>query len=354
MGLKVSFRFEIDIQKSKAFLFACLVDSFLAQRAWSVIILGALFCNLVVKFYFSYRTGRFGEYTAWILTDVAVLVSIEVICSLICFRWRKHWVIRLATVFAAVVCAWSIVNASWLIRTGAQALPQILLPLVRDPLNSLAIVGVNLAKMPIAAVALLGPSAVALIFLFFVLARPQMPNVSRDYFLKRVTISAFIALVSVLVWGTLISGPIDQVSAGLGYNCQLKAVTNFFMPGPGKVARADIAAAKRRIPAFDGIDILSSNPRPVNYNVVIVVLEGVQYRQTSLANKYSNLTPYLRKLAEDGVSFTNFRCSITHTTKALFSLFTGRFASPSQDIAEAVPVEKPYASIATILKERSN
>jgi phosphoglycerol transferase MdoB-like AlkP superfamily enzyme len=35
----------------------------------------------------------------------------------------------------------------------------------------------------------------------------------------------------------------------------------------------------------------------------------------------------------------------------LFSLLTGRFASASQDIAEAVPTKKPYASLATVLSE---
>jgi phosphoglycerol transferase MdoB-like AlkP superfamily enzyme len=51
------------------------------------------------------------------------------------------------------------------------------------------------------------------------------------------------------------------------------------------------------------------------------------------------------------VSFTNTRSVITHTTKALFALLTGRVPSASQDIAEAVPVDSPYASLATILKQ---
>ncbi|UCC22987.1 MAG: sulfatase-like hydrolase/transferase, partial [Planctomycetota bacterium] len=88
-----------------------------------------------------------------------------------------------------------------------------------------------------------------------------------------------------------------------------------------------------------------------DYNVVIVVLEGIQYRFTSLYDKQSNLTPYLATLAEQGVEFSNARSLVTHTTKSLFSLLTGRFPSVSQDIAEAVPATKPYAGIATILKQ---
>jgi arylsulfatase A-like enzyme len=82
-----------------------------------------------------------------------------------------------------------------------------------------------------------------------------------------------------------------------------------------------------------------------------VILEGVQYRCTSLSAAAANLTPHLRLLAEQGVEFANTRSSLTHTTKALFALFTGRYPSFSHDIVEAVPVAKPYASLATILKQ---
>ena len=82
---------------------------------------------------------------------------------------------------------------------------------------------------------------------------------------------------------------------------------------------------------------------------MLVILEGIQYQYTSLADEQSNLTPYLAELAKQGIEFSNARSTLTHTTKALFALLTGRFASASQDIAEAVPAASPYASIATIL-----
>ncbi|MFZ0035098.1 MAG: LTA synthase family protein, partial [Sedimentisphaerales bacterium] len=84
------------------------------------------------------------------------------------------------------------------------------------------------------------------------------------------------------------------------------------------------------------------------------VLEGIQYRYTSLYDEQSNLTPHLASLAKQGVEFTNARSSVTHTTKVLFGLLTGRFPSVSQDIAETVPVEKHYAGLPTILKQSAN
>jgi hypothetical protein len=137
---------------------------FLASRAYSVIMLGALFCALLVKLFHSLRYDSVSEYIGWILADISFLLLVEVILALVCFRWPKKWILRTATIIAAIVCTWSVMNAGWLIRTGTQILPSVLLPLIRAPLHTLCIIGVNLIKMPRAAIILLGPSAVALTF----------------------------------------------------------------------------------------------------------------------------------------------------------------------------------------------
>ena len=325
---------------------------FLAPRAYSVIMFGALFCTLAVKFFHSWRQSCVNEYFGWILTDIAVLLGIEVVLSVVCFRWPRRSVIRIVCVIAAIVCTWSVMNAGWLIRTGTQILPSVLLPLVRNPLNALSIIGVNLAKMPTAAVILLGPSAVALTFFLFVLARPQPPVYTRKRLVSKVFISCIFISVAVVARGAVSRRGSSQIAfAGLRYNCQLRAVTGFILPDAGRLAKTDLANAKRTIPVFDQLKIeLSAKPRGISHNVVIVILEGIQYRYTSLADRESNLTPHLAALAEAGVEFSNTRSSLTHTTKVLFSLLTGRFPSASQDLAEAVPVVKPYAGIATILK----
>lgn len=144
---------------------------FLACRAFSVIVFGALFCTLTVKLFHSWRAGLVGEYFGWILDDIAVLLGIEVVLAAVCFRWPRRRVVRPAIFVSALVCTWSVMNAGLVIRKGMQILPTSILPLFRDPLNGFGIVGVNLAKMPIAAVALLGPSAIALAFFFVVLAK---------------------------------------------------------------------------------------------------------------------------------------------------------------------------------------
>ncbi len=145
------------------------------------------------------------------------------------------------------------------------------------------------------------------------------------------------------------------------YNCQARAVLAFLLPSYRHLARDDFRYAVRELPRHDSIPV-ALKPHWVNHNVVIVVLEGVQYDCTSLAvqqggvapQRGSNsvgLTPYLASLAAQGVAFTNARSVLTHTTKALFALMTGRFPSASQDTSEAIPMDQPYASLATILEK---
>jgi phosphoglycerol transferase MdoB-like AlkP superfamily enzyme len=105
---------------------------------------------------------------------------------------------------------------------------------------------------------------------------------------------------------------------------------------------------ERTIPEYEQLDI-TRKPQQLNRNVVVIILEGVQYKYTSLAGGQNDLTPYLASLAKQGVEFSNTRSSLTHTTKALFALLTGWFSSASQDIAEAVPLVKPYPGIVTAL-----
>ena len=321
----------------------------LAPRAYTIIMFGALFCTLTVKFFHSSRAGLLNEYFSWVFADISFLLGIEVIIALICFRWPRTWVVRTANIVAAIVCTWSVMNAGWLVRTGTQILPRVLLPLVRAPVNSFSIVGVNLAKMPKAAAVLLIPSAIALVFFFSVLAKPQPPAYSRKRFITRVIVCVIIVFAAAAVHPAVAGHSSPQItSVGMRYNSQLRAVISLVLSDYRRPPNPE-----RQIPFFDHLKI-KLKPQQMNHNMIIVILEGIQYRYTSLADSRSNLTPYLATLAKQGVEFLNARSSLTHTTKALFAFLTGRFPSTSQDIAEAVPAVKPYASIATILKENLN
>ena len=321
--------------------------SLLAPRAYSMIMFGALFSTLAVKLFHSRRYNLSSEYLGWILTDIPFLLLVEVVLALVCFRWPKRWVLRTATIVAAIVCTWSVMNAGWLIRTGTQILPRVLLPLIRAPFHTLCIIGVNLSEMPKAAFVLLGPSAIGLAFFFVVLANPLPPAYNRKRFFSRVVVTIVVIVISILARGAVLRRGTPQVaSLGLHHNSHLRAIISVIVSD----YRSSVEP-KRKIPTLDQLKI-ERNPQRLNHNIVVVVLEGIQYRHTSLADRRDNLTPYLATLAKQGVEFSNTRSSITHTTKALFALLTGWFSSASQDIAETVPVVKPYAGIITTLRDK--
>ena len=330
-------------------LFIRRLYNLLAPRAYSTIMFGALFCILAVKLFHSWRYSLLSEYLSWVLADISFLLVVEVILALVCFRWPKRWVLRTSTIIAAVVCTWSVMNAGWLIRTGIQILPSVLLPLFRAPLHTLRIIGVNLIRMPRAAIILLGPSAIGLTFFFVVLANPLPPAYNRKRFFSRVVISIIIIIVSIVARVAVSKGgSLQAASSGMYSNCHLRAIFSVIISDYRSPVKPE-----RKIPTLDQLKIVRK-PQRLNHNIVVVVLEGIQYRYTSLADRRNNLTPYLATLAKQGVEFSNTRSSITHTTKALFALLTGWFSSASQDIAETIPAVEPYAGIVTTLRDKLN
>ena len=330
----------------------------LAPRAWSAIVFAALFCSLAVKLFHALRYGLLREYPSWILTDIAVLMGVEVVLALVCYRWPRKAVWRGAMIAAAIVCTWSFTNAGWLIRTGTQILPMELLPLIRDPINIGKLVGRNMIRMPGAAAALLVPGAIALAFFFCVLARPVPPDYDRRTFRAKIAFS-LVAIVVAVVGMAAASrlGSAQITAAGLRFNCQSRAILAFLLPQYRHLAWEDFNNATRQLPRAKDVEV-TLKPKSVRQNVVIVVLEGVQFSCTSLATDQAegdgagyDPTPYLATLASQGVSFTSARSVVTHTTKALFALLTGCRPGACHDIGETVPVADPYASLATILEK---
>jgi len=327
--------------------------TYLAARPYTVILLAALAYNICSKFFWAYKLQLKGEFYLWILSDIAVILGIEVVFALICFFRPRRSTVRLVTFIAALVCTWSVINAGWLRRTGTQVLPSVMLPLFRAPADALGVIGGGLGLMKGSAVIILGTSAVLLIFFFSVMAKPVLPRYKPKRFAVRIALTCLLVMAAATARClTRDRNSLQTVAQGLKFNCLSKAFVSLFAKNPSQLKRADFKNATRRLPRSDEITIEPrSNSAPFRHNVVIVVLEGIQYKYTSLGDPNADRTPFIASLAQQGIDFTDARCTMTHTTKALFTLHTGRFPSLSQDIAEAVPVSKPYASLATILHD---
>ena len=329
------------------------VHNFLAKRSFSVIIFSALAFTLLAKFIQSWRIGQLSVYPQWVLADIAVLLGIEIILSIVCFFRPSHLTSRFASIIAAFICAWSFMNAGWLLRTGKQFLPLELFPLIRDPYTTMAIVTVNLIKVPLMLILLVSPIIISLTFLAAVLIRPKLPVKSYARFISKTVICGILIITCAAVYSATAQEQAGKsTSQELRYNSQLKAVTSSLLNNSlWQRENAALESRGRTIPTIEQTT-LTPLPNIAKQNIVLIVLEGIQYRHTSLYDQKNNLTPYLKKLADEGIEFSNTRSSFTHTTKALFALLSGRHPSPSQDITETIPADKPYVSLASVLREK--
>lgn len=212
--------------------------------------------------------------------------------------------------------------------------------------------------MPLPTLIFIGPVAAAIFFFTAVLIKPKSPVKNYARFIARTATSLCLIIIATAAYTATAQEQANTSSSQeLRYNSQLKAVTSSLLNDSLWQWRNPSIWNRRIIPSMEQSQFLAPSANSSHLNIVIIILEGIQYHQTSLDNasglpsqdKTANLTPYLQKLASEGVEFTNTASSFTHTTKALFALLSGRHPSPSQDITETIPVNKPFVSLASIL-----
>jgi hypothetical protein len=71
-------------------------------------------------------------------------------------------------------------------------------------------------------------------------------------------------------------------------------------------------------------------------NVVVFVAESLSYDASSLGNQALETTPFLRRMAALGPISTRCRVQAAASTKSLYSLLTGRYASASLEMLESM------------------
>jgi phosphoglycerol transferase MdoB-like AlkP superfamily enzyme len=327
-----------------------LFSDFLVSGSFEVLIFLSLAGTLLVKLIHAYHYNFVGEYLDYILSDISFLLAVDVIMVLACFFGRRKWLVRTCIIIAAVICTWSFLNAGWLLRTGTQILPRVLLSVFWSPIDSLFMVGANLISMPVTAFVLLTLGFCAILFLIYVLAKPVLPNYKRSLFILKIIVLASVSIIAATIRPAIIRhGSTQPAQVGLRYNAHISAITSLL-----GYDKKEPLPTGRLIPNFEQIKI-NINPAEaqiIKRNVIVIVLEGVQYGCTSFSGDVNNITPYMSEIAGQGAQFSGTHSILTHTTKALFALLTGRYPSASQDVAETVPVDKPYAGIATILSSK--
>jgi phosphoglycerol transferase MdoB-like AlkP superfamily enzyme len=70
-------------------------------------------------------------------------------------------------------------------------------------------------------------------------------------------------------------------------------------------------------------------------NVVIFIVETLSYAESSFGNPEADHTPFLRELATYGPIVARARTQTPYSTKAMYGILTGRYASPTLEIVES-------------------
>ena len=89
-----------------------------------------------------------------------------------------------------------------------------------------------------------------------------------------------------------------------------------------------------------------------NYNIVIVLMESFMGDTVGALGGEPDLTPNYNKLAEEGLLFTNFYSNGNRSNRGILSVLTGFPSQYGQSILKKPAGQKPFISLAHILKER--
>ncbi|MCK4999407.1 MAG: sulfatase-like hydrolase/transferase, partial [Anaerohalosphaera sp.] len=319
------------------------------QRLERIALFIGLACTLFGKIFIIYRQSP-SEVTApfahVIFPDLVFFTLTTLIINFLYAINPSKTTARFALAIGLIVFFWSILNTGWLIRSGVQIQPGVLKVLFRDPREIWPLVLAHLF-------ANLGRFVVLLLMLVAIIAgcgwsmlNPGRIIVDRIYHMRRVILMVGAAFVLMFV-SPILKANTDIGFTGevLGYSSHWQAlcstVSDIRQP-EGVFTRNIPIAGQRTITAPDS----TTDARP---NVVIIMLESVSYAATSLADDGPDTTPNLSRLAKKGVQFKRTIAPVSHTTKALWSTLTGTTSVIEGDYVEAIPVEKPYESLATIL-----
>ena len=255
---------------------------------------------------------------------------------------------RIAILLSIPVAVWSMANMAWIAGTGVQLHVGVVANLVQAPRQFGPVVLDGLTKRPGMSAILL---ALVAVFAALVIWRLVHPGSTRRSATTRVAIAVTLVVTGAAAIGSSIAIERNELPrpwrAVLGYSSHWFALTTLASIDASGTDTVDVAT--RNLPRVGERDLgapAASEDRP---HVVVVVLESVAHWTTSFAGIPPEQTPTLTALADQGIHFRNTRCLVTHTTQSHFSILTGMTPDLSGGYREAVLVDRPYESLATIL-----
>jgi membrane-anchored protein YejM (alkaline phosphatase superfamily) len=309
--------------------------------------------TLIVKLHRVIRTDPASPLVAFgdvALTDVAVFLGAYALIRCCHLGRGGRLLPGLSILLALLLALWSVLDSAWMFTVGSPLRIEVLGLLIHDAGHCWPIVlsraQDNVVSMFLAVIVL----GVVAYWSIRRMRRVRPRVEERRKLLRR--IGAALGLLALAVGGQHLC----QRQSGLGYTGMLLRPSSHLgvaqalapwgwggqaegLPDEQRLPRA----GQRRINPPD----VASTELP---NVVVVLAESVGHWATTLADPLQPTTPVLARLAAEGVEFTTTRVCVTRTHKSMFAVMMGVSPSIEPEKVEAVLVDPPYESLATVLQ----
>lgn len=282
------------------------------------------------------------------LSDIIFFSAIALIFSVLYLTRWGGLTARLTLLASVLVLAWSVLNAAWLIATSVQLQPGVLAVLVNDPREFWPTVTTHLKQKLEYAIPIFATIVLAGVWFVWRLVRPVRVQYDRRRHGRCAALAgAVLICASIWQWAGLRSGVVAYSGEVIGFSSHWYAIVRAVSAAS---SGSDVTSGARVLPrAGERAVVPPDAPRQALPNVVVILLESVSYEATSLGDPDKMTTPNLVKLAEEGVQFASTRVPVSQTNKAFWTTLTGSMPDIQPDFVEAVLVDEPYESLASIL-----
>ncbi len=254
---------------------------------------------------------------------------------------------RAATVVSALIAIWSIFNFCWLFKNTVQLQPRLLMILFRDMEHFWPVLKGNLIAYYPYTILLSIMMVIFIVILLVFTIYPLRNTISKQHCIKwGVILILFTTVMGILHPLCIFRMRRNVAQESMSFSSHWYAIASLWKT----YRNGSPPQSSYRIPPVKGKRILT--PPPVNANppnIVMILMESISYAETSLANPSLNNTPAIKDLARRGIEFICSRAPVSHTTKALWTIFTGTYPVIESDFVEAVPQEVPYEGLPSIL-----
>lgn len=314
-------------------------------------LLAALLCTLGAKFVVVRELSPLDYLVPFVqigLPDLIFFCSAAAAFSLASALPYTRCTARLTLMIAVALLIWSILNAMWLIRTGVQLRPDVLRVLAASSDDFWPMVQARLARFYVlTAILIAALVAIGVWFVWRMITPLPWPAENRMLSRRHGMFGIAIAFFAIAQQFSLMPGTVAFSGRVFGYSSHWYAlmglVSTADAPDIHTTSRQVSRVGERRV-------TLPSSDAPKPPNIVIFLLESVPFAETSMGSPDRNQTPALANFAAEGVEFRRTYVPLPQTTKAFWATFTGSTPEIYHGYAEALLADRPYESIATILK----